>query len=290
METRWLYRTSENLAELRDAAKGVCVIPMGCVEKHGLHLPLGQDVIQSNHISYMASQIEPVCIFPDFIFGDIQNKSPSTHLGMVAVSSELNLRLLEELCEAISRNGFKKIAIYNGHGGNNALLAHFMRTMYSKKRDYVVCVIQIDLPAPHGMAEIIKKSGKDAIPELTDEDVELILKYHAEDMLIGHGGFGETSYMMGIHPELVHFDRLGIESGKNPGKTKHLNDAGIFIADGGWDVEYAGWYCGDDPIGCNERIGKAAVRIEAERVANAYKVLKEDENLLKWLDEYQQGW
>ena len=33
METRWMYRTSADLADPRDAAKGVCVIPMGCVEK-----------------------------------------------------------------------------------------------------------------------------------------------------------------------------------------------------------------------------------------------------------------
>ncbi|MBQ3049156.1 MAG: creatininase family protein [Oscillospiraceae bacterium] len=285
-----MYQTSEKLAELRDAAKGVCVIPMGCVEKHGLHLPLGTDIIQASHLAYMASQIENVCVFPDFIFGDIQSKSPSAPLGTVSVSAELELLLLEELCEAISRNGFKKIAIYNAHGGNKALLAHFLRTMYSKKRDYVVCVIDVDLPAPHGMAEKIEKFGKDSIPELNDEDVELILKYHTENMHTDHASFDEAAFILGICPETVHLDRLGIETGKNFGKTKYLSDAGIYIANGGWDVEYPNWFAGDDPVGCNERIGKAAVRIEAERVANAYKVLKEDENLLKWLDEYQQGW
>ena len=43
METRWLYTTSENFPALVEASKEVCVVPLGCVEKHGLHLPLGTD-------------------------------------------------------------------------------------------------------------------------------------------------------------------------------------------------------------------------------------------------------
>lgn len=39
------------------------------------------------------------------------------------------------------------------------------------------------------------------------------------------------------------------------------------------------------PMGCNERIGKAALRIEAERLANAFKVFKEDTVLPKWQAE-----
>ena len=50
METRWLYVTSEELEKLRDEVKGVCVIPMGAIEKHGLHLPLGTDIIQASFL------------------------------------------------------------------------------------------------------------------------------------------------------------------------------------------------------------------------------------------------
>ena len=71
METRWLYTTSEDFAALRDAAERVCVIPMGCIEKHGLHLPLGTDIVKGSYIAHRASQLETVCIFPDFTFGDV---------------------------------------------------------------------------------------------------------------------------------------------------------------------------------------------------------------------------
>ena len=290
METRWLYRTSENLAELRDASKGVCVIPMGCVEKHGLHLPMGQDIIQASHLAWMASQLETVCVFPDYIFGDVPGKSPTMPLGSITLSLDLEIALLEELCESISRAGFKKIVVFNGHGGNKPWLSTFLRIMSAKKRDFVVVVIDIGLPAPHEMAKEIEENGRNAIPELTEEDVDLILKYHEQDMKIGHACMGETAYMMGISPEHVHLDRLGIESGLSAHKTDYLLKAGILMSNAGWDIDYANAFSGDDPIGCNERIGKAALRMEAERVSKAFKVLKEDENLLRWLEEYQLGW
>ena len=46
METRWLYVTSEGFEELREKTQRTCVIPIGCVEKHGLHLPLGTDILK----------------------------------------------------------------------------------------------------------------------------------------------------------------------------------------------------------------------------------------------------
>ena len=76
METRWLYRTAEDFDELRKASNDTCVIPMGCVEKHGLHLPLGIDILHSSHIAHMASQLETCCVFPDFTFGDVKSNAP----------------------------------------------------------------------------------------------------------------------------------------------------------------------------------------------------------------------
>ena len=87
------------------------------------------------------------------------------------------------------------------------------------------------------------------------------------------------------------YDRLGIETGKCQHKTDYLKEAHIQIRDDGWFEDYPYSYAAEvDPVDCNARIGKAAFRWEVERIAHAYKVLKEDENLLKWLDERQKGW
>ena len=290
METRWMYRTSGDLAELREASKGVCVIPMGCVEKHGLHLPLGQDILAASHVAYEASKLETVCVFPDFIFGDIQGAGPNENPGNVSVSLELEMRLLEELCDNIARNGFHKIVVYNGHGGNKPWLSTFLRTQEHKKRDWVCVVITTFRMVPHKLAEYLIENGSGSIPELEPEDEALILKYHEQDILCGHACFSETSRMMDIAPEAIHLDRLGIESGLSTHAADYLKEAGIQMTDSGWGVNYPNAFSGDDPIGCNPRIGRAAVRFEAEKAAHAFKILKDDENLLKWLDERQKGW
>ncbi|MQK95688.1 creatininase family protein, partial [Escherichia coli] len=46
--------------------------------------------------------------------------------------------MIEEICEEVSRNGFKKILIVNGHGGNSDLLRVFLKESLHKKRDYVI--------------------------------------------------------------------------------------------------------------------------------------------------------
>ncbi len=286
METRWLYRTSGDLEELVQESKGVCVIPMGCVEKHGLHLPLGTDIMHAGRIAYLASQLETVCIFPDFIFGDVPGRTDVTPHGNVSVSLELEMMLLEQLCGEISRNGFKKIAVYNGHGGNRPWLQSFMRKVRRDPHDYALVVIDCGLSVPHVMAEKILAEGRECVPEMTDEDVELVLKYHEQGMTIGHACFCETAYIMENWPETVKLDRLGVESGLSVHAADYLNEAGITMENAGWDVDYPNAYSGHDPVGCNERIGRAAVRLEAERVAHAFKVLKEEDKLLGWSTAY----
>ena len=105
------------------------------------------------------------------------------------------------------------------------------------------------------------------------------------NMKLGHACFSETARMMGIATECVHLDRLGIEDGHSRNVTQKFTDAGLELKSGGWGYNYPNRFDGDDPYGCNERIGKATLRLEAEWAANAYKVIKEDEDLIRWLNE-----
>lgn len=291
METRWLYVTSEDFHALREEAKDVCVIPMGAVEKHGLHMPLGTDILKGSHIAYLASQLEPVCVFPDFPFGDMSQGQPNAPAGTISLPMETEMLLLEQLCDQIARYGYKKILVVNSHGGNNAWLTAFLEKLGNKKRDYVMGVVKIHLKAIHEMGAFLEENGSGSVPELTPEDEEIVLNYHRAGIPTGHGCMGETALVMGSVSGVVKLDRLGIESGKSLHKADYFKAAGIEIRDDGWHVDYPYAYAAEfDPTQCNERIGKAAVRIEAEKLAKAYKVFKEDENLWKWHEETQKGW
>ena len=210
METRWLYRTAEDFNELRKASNDTCLIPMGCVEKHGLHLPLGTDIIHSSHIAHVASQMETVCVFPDFTFGDVPEAFPNTMpAGSITLPVETEMLLLEQLCEQIARHGYRKILIYNGHGGNQVWLQTFMRKMDSIRTDFIISYVMMDLPVPHKMAQFIEANGSGSIPELTKEDEELIIKYHKQGMLIYENAIAQELVAHGVEPYYYNNKKRG---------------------------------------------------------------------------------
>ena len=283
METRWLYVTSDEFSKLREEAKGVCVLPMGCVEKHGLTLPLGTDILKASEIAYRASQLETVTVFPDFTFGDIcigthKNKPD----GTLAFSVELEMKWLEAMCDQIAENGFEKIIVFNGHGGNTSWLATFARNLGSRPHKFVFAYKNTPCVIPHKMAEMILEKGSGCIPELTKEDEAYLIKCHEEGMVTGHACIHEAASMMAFAPETVHLERLGIESGKtlNKENIRKLNDAGINLASGGWGFNYPNWYCGDDYEGLNERMANATFRLQIENLAESFKVFKDDDEII----------
>ena len=290
METRWTHVTSEDLASLREAANGVCVIPMGCVEKHGPHLPLGTDAMEAESLAYAASQKETVCLFPTYVFGDYCTGAPTAPDGCVTIPLELEMQLLEIYCEQISRSGFKKIMVYNAHGGNKPWLSAFLRKLANKKRDYVLSVANCGANDAKEIGTALLERGRGIYPELTKEDEDYLMKYVSEKQTDGHAGLGETALMMAIAPETVHMERLGTESGLSTHEADYLKAAGIQIMNHGWDVNFPNSYAGHDPVGCNERIAKLCFSLAVNRLAKALKAYKEDTNLLRWLDEMQKGW
>ena len=141
----------------------------------------------------------------------------------------------------------------------------------------------------HKLAEKILEEGRGCIPELTKEDEDLLIKYHEEGMTIGHACMNECAYVMGIAPETVHLERLGIESGLSTHVADYFKEAGISIRDGGWDRNFPNRFSGHDPVGCNERIGKAILNYTVQKTAEAFKMIKDDtlcEAYLKqWLEK-----
>ena len=132
--------TSPKFAKAVDLAGGVCVIPLGIIEKHGPHLPLGSDLYESREVAFHAAEKEYAVIFPPYFVGQIFE---ATHQpGAIAYSNELMWKMLEETCKELSRNGLKKIILLNGHGGNGSFLQYFCQSQLAKQQDYVVVMFR----------------------------------------------------------------------------------------------------------------------------------------------------
>jgi len=133
---KWEYLREEEFENAIEKSKGLCVLPVGCMEKHGQHLPVGTDSILAEEIVNRAADREPVCVFPTIHFGE--KTGAGEFKGTVMLSVELRQRLLAEVCGEICRNGFKKILIFNGHGGNQSMISSFVRSTLQKDNGYLI--------------------------------------------------------------------------------------------------------------------------------------------------------
>src|ERR1700724_732644 len=135
---KWEELTATDFAKAIHQSQGTCILPIGILEKHGPHLPLGTDLLNIRYISVAAAQQEFAVVFPEYYFGQIFEARHEP--GTVAYSAKLQLELLQETTDEMARNGCKKIVILNGHGGNNNLLPFFAQSQLATPHDYVVYV------------------------------------------------------------------------------------------------------------------------------------------------------
>jgi creatinine amidohydrolase len=220
LPVRWDELTVGDWQTALDRSQKTCILPMGVLEKHGLHAPVGTDLITVREWSAAAAKKEYAVVFPDFYFGQIYEARHQP--GCFAPPPRLVWDVLEATCDEIARNGFEKILIVNGHGGNPNLIRYFMQSRLEKPRPYVVYLW--DPPGPDSAFVAAKRRL------LSNPDA---LDYHA--------GEEETSVMLHLRPELVKREYASRESGAD---LKRLAIQNVYTAIG-WYASFPNQYAGD---------------------------------------------
>jgi creatinine amidohydrolase len=117
-DVTWSERTREEFAAW--AKRGaVVVVPIGAVEQHGLALPTDTDIREVAAVAVAGARRAkaPVLVTPVIPF----SISPHHMMyagGTITLRVETFLRLVSDVCESIVSNGFDRILLLNGHGGN----------------------------------------------------------------------------------------------------------------------------------------------------------------------------
>src|SRR5215213_73304 len=136
---RWEELSGDQFAEAVKTCDGVCLVALSVVERHGHHLPLGTDTYQGRGMLSRVAALEPVIEFPDYIFTQIPE---ARHLpGTISIDGELMIKLLDNVCREIARNGCKKVVLLNAHGGNFGLVALYNMLQLYTPKDYVVYIV-----------------------------------------------------------------------------------------------------------------------------------------------------
>jgi creatinine amidohydrolase len=118
--SHWAEHTRRDL-EAVDPAETVVFVPTGAVEQHGPHLPVGTDTFLAEAVTNAAAaQATDVLALPPLSFGYSPHHGGVP--GTITLSSETYLSLVTDVLSSLVADGFERIAVVNGHGGNRSLL------------------------------------------------------------------------------------------------------------------------------------------------------------------------
>lgn len=174
------HMTSPEVAALAEKSDLV-LIPLGALEQHANHLPIGTDFINGVERCKLIAQERDILVAPVLMVG----QSPY-HLGFsgsISLKAETILDVHLQAVESLIHHGFKRFIIMNAHGGNRAITT--------------LLVDQINQTT----AGVAVAFGLSVAPflEPSTEPPSTVLDRHA--------GTSETSNSLYLMPDLVDLDK-----------------------------------------------------------------------------------
>lgn len=248
LSVRYEELTAPDFARAVVRSGGTVIVPLGILEKHGPHLPLGTDLIDCREVALKAAATDYTIVFPPYFVGQIFEAQHQP--GTIAYGSRMMLDVLQRTCDELARNGLKKIILVNGHGGNDAFLHFFCQAQLETRRDYVVYLFEPSY----------------------DEATQAKLDKMRKTTVDGHAGEEETSVMLAHYPDLVKLDRAKDESGEDQKRQAGLKNAytGIW-----WYAGQPNHYRGDGSAG-SAAFGKALFEAETSALVETIRTVKND--------------
>ena len=181
----WSDLTTEDFADI-DPEAAIALLPVGAVEQHGPHLPLGTDTRINEAIVRRVLERLPddltLLVLPTLAYGD--SAEHGDFPGTLSPSPETLIRLWTELGAGVARAGLRKLVLFNSHGGQTQ----------------IVDIVALRLRMDRGMLVARANYFHFGTPAGLFSETEL-----AHGL---HGGALETSLMLHLHPDLVREDEL----------------------------------------------------------------------------------
>lgn len=287
---KWENLREEEFKGAIERSGGVCILPLGCLEKHSQHCPVGTDPLKAVAIIEEAAEMEDVMIFPTGpwlgdVFGvhGVLDPIGERKAGFIAINPHTLLDVLEQLCDEIARNGFNKILILNSHGGNWPVLSYFLRCQAYNRKPYATMYANVRCKPvynPTTFYELVT-AHRDEYPMLTEKDMEVLKEWSERGSWGGgHADFTETASIMGYFPDLIATDRLDAEPDLDTHRSDYLTEWGISVVSG-WNADHPTAMHGYVPYGVSQTIGQAMNTLCARHLAKMFKMLKEDEECIR---------
>jgi creatinine amidohydrolase len=234
------------------------ILPTAAIEQHGHHLPLATDTLINNLLLGKALEKLPVSL-PVYALPPICYGKSNEHIGFpgtLSISAATFMAVVRDIGASLAASGFKKLVLYNTHGGNSSL----------------VDVMARDLRAEFGLRTFaLFGSGG-----ITFDGVS------AQERAYGfHAGEIETAFLLSATPELVDTTAYTVNyiaDVEQPELLRPENAPATFA----WltrDIAASGVM--GDPRPATAENGARWVDMAATRIAAALKAMAGYENLYR---------
>lgn len=177
------YQNSFEVSEKINRFK-IAILPIGAVEAHGPHLPLGTDNLLAERLSMKLAERVNGFVLPTLPYGQVW--SLRNFPGSINVSNTSLINLLVDIGGSLYKQGFTTFAMVNGHLGNGTALKEAARILYESYPE--LRVFYFFYPGMSKAAEEVRET-KSAHGTY----------FHACEI--------ETSYMLYLAPEHVDMDK-----------------------------------------------------------------------------------
>jgi len=186
--------TWDELDKLPGKEKFKFVLPLGAIEEHGYHMPLGTDALQATKIVELAAQkVSETIILPAVSYGhcvDTMNFCGTIHVSAWTICS-----LIADIAASLYRHGFRKLLVFNAHGGNKGVIDAALRE----------AVTHLGRPGSL-FSDDFQVYQVNAYEKLNEK-----IKNFLEGKDYGHACEIETSVMLALASELVDMKAAGEE-------------------------------------------------------------------------------
>ena len=199
--------------EVEEAVKNnaLVLLPVGVVEAHGPHLPLGTDIFTALNQAlevqrYFEAEGGKCVVAPPFYFGGTQAMTRQ-FAGTFTSSVENITAAVNDILESLDRFGFRKTVVLNAHGDNlqrvamlNAIIeSNGKLNMKSYWPEYEDDVTYVGF-----------KGDEDYLIKVTPMQLDEAFQIEKwpEDEFDIHASAFETALMMDICPEMVRTEQI----------------------------------------------------------------------------------
>ncbi|MBC7286673.1 MAG: creatininase family protein [Armatimonadetes bacterium] len=246
-EVFWHKMTGPEVAEMANITD-VALVPLGCTEMHGPHLPTGCDGWCSAEICERAARIEPAIVLPPLFYN--VNDRMMDYPGTIAITHETMRRLHHDICAECARNGFPKVLYFVGHGGSQDVL----EIVQAEVLEWRARGMKVDyFPVWVFVSELMR------------EELQQVIHTRG-----GHGCEMETSLALAACPELVKLDRVAAGQA-GPHRPHKIERASYRVP---WVRNVPLGYIGE-PWHASAQKGEKLIDVAATRLAEAIRQFKQ---------------